>query len=234
MNEKPEQVERAYERVVGYVRDEIWRGHLKRGERLPSERDLAELLGVSRNSVREAMRTLSLMGFISSIHGSGNFVSCDLQKNLSETLNLMLLMGETNSMQVSQLRRGMELESARLAARRASPRQAAKLVDLAQRMRGEVNTDKGFRLDQDFHILLCEASGNRLVQALFNAMISTINDSIGIMYKRIVRDEIQADRLFTSHDDLAAAISRHDERAAEEAIRRHFQVVEDCANPSLE
>ena len=67
--------EKTYERVINYVKDEIWRGNLKRGERLPSERDLAELLGVSRNSVREAMRTLSLMGFISSIHGGGNFIS---------------------------------------------------------------------------------------------------------------------------------------------------------------
>lgn len=67
--------ERAYEKVLDYIRSEVRRGNLKRGERLPPERELAEQLGVSRNSVREAVRTLSLMGFVSSIQGAGNYIS---------------------------------------------------------------------------------------------------------------------------------------------------------------
>ena len=66
---------KAYEKVIDYIQGEILKGDLKRGEKLPPERELAELLGVGRNSVREAMRTLSLMGFISSTQGAGNFVS---------------------------------------------------------------------------------------------------------------------------------------------------------------
>ena len=62
---------KAYEKVIDYIQGEILKGDLKRGEKLPPERELAELLGVGRNSVREAMRTLSLMGFISSTQGGG-------------------------------------------------------------------------------------------------------------------------------------------------------------------
>ena len=75
MNERSE---RTYEKVVNYIQSEIWKGNLQRGERLPPERDLAELLGVSRNSVREALRTMSLMGFISSVHGAGKISICFL------------------------------------------------------------------------------------------------------------------------------------------------------------
>ena len=63
MSEKTEKSTRTYEKVVQYIKDEIWRGSLKCGERLPPERELAETLGVSRNSVREAIRTLSMMGY---------------------------------------------------------------------------------------------------------------------------------------------------------------------------
>jgi GntR family transcriptional regulator, transcriptional repressor for pyruvate dehydrogenase complex len=217
---------KTYERVVNYVKDEIWRGNLKRGERLPSERDLAELLGVSRNSVREAMRTLSMMGFISSVHGGGNYISCDLEQNLSETLRMMMMMGETNYMQVSQLRRGLESEMARLAVNRILPRQVEKMGELVRQMREEPNAEKGSLLDQKFHTLLCEAAGNKLIHAIFMAMLSTINEFISTMYARIVKNEVQGDLLYKTHEDLVEALGRHDEEAALRAIREHFEIVD--------
>jgi GntR family transcriptional repressor for pyruvate dehydrogenase complex len=226
MCEKPEKSTKAYERVVNYIQREIWHGNLKCGERLPSERDLAEMLGVSRNSVREAMRTLSLMGFISSVHGVGNFVSCDLEQNLSETFRMMLMMGETNYLQVSQLRRGLESETARLAAGRIQPKQISKLADLAHRIREEPNPEKGSLIDQEFHTLLCEAAGNKLIYALFMAMISTINDFISTMYGRIVMSEEQAEKLYTAHERLVDALSHHDEKGAVNAIQYHFEIVD--------
>lgn len=225
-NEKPKKTEKAYERVVTYIQDEVRLGNLKRGERLPSERDLAELLGVSRNSVREAIHTLSLMGFISSTHGAGNFVSCDLKQNLSETLNMMMMMGETNYLQVSQLRRGLESETARLAAKRILPRQAAKLADLAHRMREEPDPEKGSLLDEEFHTLLCEAAGNRLIYAIFMAMLATINEAICTMFIRIVQDPVQADKLYSAHETLVDTLIRHDEDGAVRAIQVHFDIVE--------
>ena len=87
---------RAYERVISYIKDGILKGELKQGEKLPPERELAEQLGVGRNSVREALRMLGLMGFISSTQGAGNFVSCNVEKNLSESTQMMLLLGATD------------------------------------------------------------------------------------------------------------------------------------------
>ena len=217
---KAEKSEKTYERVIKYVKDEIWRGNLKRGERLPSERDLAEMLGVSRNSVREAMRTLSLMGFISSVHGGGNFISCDLEQNLSETLQMMMLMGETNFLQVSQLRRGLESETAH------QFRQLCRLTG-----RDEPDPEKGSLYDQKFHTLLCEASGNKLIYAIFMAMLSTINDFISTMYARIVQDDEQAEQLYLSHEKLVDALKRNDGDDAVRAIHEHFEVVDASIGP---
>ena len=222
MNEKSE---RTYEKVVDYIQHEIWKGTLQRGDRLPPERELAELLGISRNSVREAIRTLSMMGFVSSIHGAGNFLTCDLEQNLSTSFHLMLLLGETNYLQFSQLRRGLESETARLAANRILPGQAARMMELATKMKSETDHVKSSHYDMEFHNLLCAASGNRLIRSVFCAMISTVNDFISTMYLRIMEDTSQADLLHDSHILLADALIRHDEAAAIRAIFSHFEVV---------
>ena len=219
--------EKAYEKVIEHIKNEIWQGALKRGERLPPERELAETLGVSRNSVREAIRTLGLMGFVSSTQGAGNFVTCDIEQNLRESLHMMVLLGETNVLQISQLRRGLESENARLAAGRIPPRQAARMKELAQLMREETDPQQASRYDQEFHSLLCEASGNRLIRSLFGAMLSTFNEFISTMYMRIVGDPGQAEALHDAHQRLAEALAAHDAEAAAAAAASHFEVIDD-------
>lgn len=221
-----ERNERAYEKVIEHIKSEIWQGTLKRGERLPPERELAESLGVSRNSVREAIRTLSLLGFVSSTQGAGNFVTCDIEQNLRESLRMMVLLGETNYLQISQLRRGLESENARLAAERIAPKQGARLRELARLMREEPDPQKASRYDQEFHLLLCDASGNRLIKSLFAAMLSTINDFISTMYVRIVADPGQAEALQAAHQRLADALAARDGAAAALAMCSHFEVVD--------
>ena len=222
--------ERAYDKVIEYIQLEIRNGTLRRGERLPSERDLAELLGISRNSVREALRTLSLMGFISSVQGAGNYVTCALEKNLATTLNMMLLLGETNTSQLSQLRRGIESETARLAARRILPSQLEKLDALVRKMSDEPNAEKALQYDQEFHHLLCIASGNKLIQSLFEAMISMINNFIRTMYIRIGEDVGQKQALHEAHVKLVDALRLRDEKAAMSAIFEHFEIVDEAIN----
>lgn len=228
-----ERAEKTYEKVVDYIQGEIRKGNLQRGERLPPERELAEALGVSRNSVREALRTLSLLGFVSSVQGAGNFVTCDFEKNLSTSFRMMLLLGETNYLQFSQLRRGLESETARLAANRILPSQLEKLRCLAQRMSDETDPEKGAVLDQQFHLVLCEASGNLLLRALFRAMLSTVNRFISTMYVRIVAEEHNAQALHDAHMDIVRALAAGDENAAIQGIWRHFQVVEGAIESAL-
>ena len=220
MSEKTEKSERAYEKVVQYIKDEVWCGSLKRGERLPPERELAESLGVSRNSVREAIRTLSMLGFISSTQGAGNFVTCDFEKNVGESLRMMLALGETNYLQISQMRCALECETAWLAAERILPKQVARLQELVCLMREETNPQKASAYDQEFHRLLCEASGNRLIKSLFGAMLSTFNDFISTMYQRIAEEPEQFEALHTAHEQLVDALAGHNADMAIQAIWR--------------
>lgn len=223
-SEKSEKSHRAYEKVVDYIRGEIWQGTLKRGERLPPERELAETLGVSRNSVREAIRTLSMMGFVSSTQGAGNFVTCDFESNVGESLRMMLALGETNYMQISQLRRALETEAARLSAERILPKQAARMQELVRLMREDV--EQAPRYDMELHRILVEASGNHLIKSLFSAMMLIIEDFIQTMNRRIAQDPVQFERLNAEHGRLAQALAAHDHAAAAQALMAHFEIVD--------
>ena len=165
------------------------------------------------------------MGFVSSVHGAGNFLTCDLEQNLSASFRMMLLLGETNYLQVSQLRRGLESETARLAANRILPGQAAQLMELAVKMRDETDAAKASLYDQEFHNLLCEASGNKLIRSVFGAIRATVNDFIGTVYVRIMDDKEQAVLLHDAHIQLATALTNHDEMGAIRATFTHFEIV---------
>ena len=84
-----EKQQKAYKGVIDYFKQKIIDGELRPGEKLPPERDIAEQLGVSRNSVREAIRIMDMTGVISSQQGSGNYITCEFQKSLAETMTMM-------------------------------------------------------------------------------------------------------------------------------------------------
>ena len=83
---------KSYEKVLTYLEESLRSGKLALGQSLPPERELAELLGISRNSVREAIRLLEHMGFVVSSQGAGNFISCNIQRNLQDSFDLLMLL----------------------------------------------------------------------------------------------------------------------------------------------
>lgn len=206
MKEESVQQGKAYERVISYIKGEILKGDLKQGEKLPPERELAEQLGVGRNSVREALRTLSLMGFISSTQGAGNFVSCDIEKNLAESTQMMMLLGATDYRQVSELRQGLESQTVLLAAERVSPAQLSELEDIVWQLRDENDLEKSAALDKRLHYLIGEAAGNQLIMVILRAMSETVDSFISHMREKMMLDEGYRKRLQDTHQGIVLAL----------------------------
>ena len=90
-------------------------GELRPGEKLPPEREIAQMLEVSRNSVREALRIMDMTGVISSQQGSGNYITCEFQKSIAETMGMMFAMSQINYQQISQIRYALEQQAFALA-----------------------------------------------------------------------------------------------------------------------
>lgn len=228
MKEENAQQGKAYERVITYIKSEILKGDLKRGEKLPPERELAERLGVGRNSVREALRTLSLMGFISSTQGAGNFVSCDIEKNLAESVQMMMLLGATDYRQVSELRQGLESQAVLLASERINPAQLSELEDIVWQLRNEDDLERSTILDKRLHYLIGEAAGNPLIMVILRAMSETIDDFISHMRGQMMKDEVYRKQLQDSHQGIALALQDHNGAEAVRMMREHFQVVDNA------
>ena len=226
MKEETTQQGKAYERVITYIKSEILKGNLKQGEKLPPERELAEKLGVGRNSVREALRTLSLMGFISSTQGAGNFVSCDIEKNLAESTQMMMLLGATDYRQVSELRQGLENQAVLLASERITPAQLSELEDIVWQLRDENDLARSTALDKRLHYLIGEAAGNPLIMVILRAMSETIDDFISHMREKMMEDEVYRKRLQDSQQGIVLALQDHNGAEAVRMMREHFQAVD--------
>ena len=125
---------KSYEHVLTYLEDALRDGRLSLGQSLPPERDLAEQLGISRNSVREAIRLLEHMGFLVSSQGAGNFISCNIQRNLKDSFDMLILLQQIDYHQLAELRAGLELQAALLAADRITNTQVDRLDSLVRQM----------------------------------------------------------------------------------------------------
>ena len=117
--------QRAYVRVIDYIKQEIRVGHFIIGSRIPPERTLAEHLNVSRNSVREALRILEIMGIITSTQGAGHFIAGNFESSLVETMSIMFLLNQLSFQQVSQLRYALEKQAYALATQNISDSELA-------------------------------------------------------------------------------------------------------------
>ena len=126
--------DRMYVRVIDYIKQEITAGRLQIGSKLPPERTMAEMLGVSRNSVREAVRVLEIMGTTVSVQGAGHFIANNFESALVETLSLMFVLKELDFRQVSQLRYALELKSFTLAVQNATWQDLADLREIISQL----------------------------------------------------------------------------------------------------
>ena len=138
--------QKVYFQVVEYIKELVKTGQVEVGGRLPSERELMERLGLSRNSIREALRTLENMGIIESRQGKGNYLANNMGRSLSGVFSTLLLMKETSYLEVSQLRHAMEMQAFYMAADQIGPGEKQEFEEIIGRMRHPVTGCHGCAL----------------------------------------------------------------------------------------
>jgi len=163
----------ALDKALHGLRALIADGALRPGDRLPSEGELCETLGVSRGSLREAIRTLGALGVLETRHGSGSYVSelraADLIGSLSLTVGLLPMAGV---LELTELRRVLEPHAAALAAARMD----AETVEKLDALLGEIEPSDDFedhsRLDHEFHMTISRVAGNDALTSLIDVLRS--------------------------------------------------------------
>lgn len=161
----------AAERVIDYVRTRIERGELKPGDQLPTERELARRLGISRPSVRSGIRSLSAMSVIESRHGRGTYV-CDGPPTLDDQpLHMLARLHKLSGDQMVEARKALEVAAAGFAATRATREQVQTLSTIVDSMSDAEQDPESFLAHQaEFHRTLAKASGNPILTALLDML----------------------------------------------------------------
>jgi GntR family transcriptional repressor for pyruvate dehydrogenase complex len=170
---------RTYELVLQRIEAQIVSGELRAGERLPPERELAELLGVSRPAVREALRVLEAQGAVRSQVGNGPASGTTIDRvprdALARLLRLHVALGSFPIDEVVETRVTLERSIAVLACRNAKPADLASLrVVLAAMDAPEVDRETFNQCDAEFHVLLADAGANRLMSDMTRAIRESV------------------------------------------------------------
>ena len=149
------------ESLVVHLKDCVLRGVLRPGERLPPERELAAMLGVSRSSLRQALKSLQVMSVLEVRQGSGNYLSNSAERILREPVNLLVPLRGVSYFELYEARRAMEAEAAACAATRATPEDIDRIAVHLNLMREAKNDAvENVKHDTAFHRRIAVASGN--------------------------------------------------------------------------
>jgi GntR family transcriptional repressor for pyruvate dehydrogenase complex len=209
------------EEVVTNLREMIHRGELRSGDRLPPERDLAKLLGVSRPTLRMALRSLSAVGVLRSRQGAGTFVVQDDEPPALDSgpLRLMASLRGFSSAEMFEARRALEMVVAGLAAERATGEQMASMAEELAGMYASLDEPEQYLVhDMRFHQMVAGASGNRILTALMNMVATILLDVRSKTVKR-AKDLKESAEM---HRQIYRAIRDRDPAAARGAMQDHL------------
>jgi GntR family transcriptional repressor for pyruvate dehydrogenase complex len=190
------------------------------GERLPSEQQLAEQLGIGRSTVREAVRSLAGMGLVQTRQGAGTFVQA---REIPEP-DLASRLARAALLDVYEVRQGLEIQAARLAAQRRTDEDVARMNDaLFRRRRARQAGRMGAWVDADldFHRAVVTAAHNPVLSDVFNAFTGALRETLDVL-------SADPDLTRDGHDDhvaLAASITRGDAGAAVMATSKILETV---------
>jgi GntR family transcriptional repressor for pyruvate dehydrogenase complex len=193
----------------------VRRGDLKAGDRLPSEPDLAQMLGVSRGSLREALKGLMYLGLIKSRAGDGTYIQSSLSRVLNQHFQWMILLDEVKHMEIYELRKIIEPDAAALAAKRATRADIeclkAALDGLAE---GRQNPELFRAFDIQFHDALAQASGNAAIQTTMRMLYHATSEA----RKAVLPFIDHWDRHWQRHERVFAYIRDHKPTLARKAV----------------
>lgn len=217
--------QKVYLEILEQFKRNIAAGTLSVGSRLPSERQMAEEMQVSRATIREAIRALELIGVVRCVQGEGNFLTDNLNNCMVEPLSIMFMLGCKDVRLVQQLRHGLEVKTAALAAEQATDTQTAELEQICARI--ETSSDPFIRADMDrrFHYMIADIAGNPLITSILNAAETLIETLISNIRSLIINDVGSSQLITRQHISITNAIKAHDSAAAAEAMDEHMKLV---------
>lgn len=211
---------RLYHSVAERINELVRQGAYPPGSRLPGERDLAEELGVSRVTVREAQIALEAVGMLDIRVGSGVYVL----RNSSEDASAM---PDVGAFELTEARSAIESETAALAAAAITDEELDRLDEIVERMAADTGPDSPLEADADreFHLTIARATKNNAMLETVERLwrIRTEKPEVRQAYDSIC--EVNPERRLKEHKDIANALRKRDPERVRIALRAHFKCI---------
>jgi GntR family transcriptional repressor for pyruvate dehydrogenase complex len=214
--------------VVDQLIQLINENKLKVGDRLPSERDLSESLGVSRGVLRESLRALEIAGIIEAKSGSGNYIKSNA--NITREIEaLNILEEEDNPLDIIMVRKNLEPLAVKLAVRNAEKEDITRMEKILKKMKN--NKEKGIidnKIDGQFHVAITEASKNRTLLDIMRLIVLKMQKQKFWQYtkEKSIYSLGHSGLYLDEHTQLVEAIKNKNKKRALEAINQHLKDVE--------
>lgn len=226
---KPIKAKRVSDQAYEQIRDLIFRGQLKPGDQIMPERELAQALGVSRPTVREAIKKLVTMGLLEHRQGQGTFVRSTDSQRQSNPLAAMIEGHDASLEELLEVHLGLEGQSVILAAQRATDEDLQVLEKALEAMLAE-NAAGRLGLDEDisFHMAIAFTSKNpvqvHLMKSFYNLLHFGLQENLQALWEEPASLAI----IERQHRQIFATIRNHDPEAAYQAMKEHLTFVLDC------
>lgn len=208
-----------YEEIAAQMMEQIRSGALRPGDRLPPERTLAEEYGVSRTAIREALRSMEMMGCVESHVGEGTYIKTPSLQEIVDPFSMLIAQNGRMGGDLIEARLILETEIAALAARRRTDEQLSALEKTLAEMRRDIESGgMGIEADERFHEILVGAAGNEALSTMLNmcaGMLSRtrpLTQSIKGVPKMALKD----------HTAIFEAVRIQDERTARRLMCGHL------------
>ena len=218
---------KTYELIVEQIHLLCLEKNLQPGDRLPSERDLASLFGVSRNSIREALKDLESKEFIEIRQGGGSFRAASKRDVLGNELRTHIDQAKAVFIdEMLELRRAFEVEAAFLAAQRATKEnlEAIKTV-LTKMAEAKHDPEKGVQADLDFHLQIAYATKNQLLIDLMGTLATRMEENIRETRKHRFTDASRYQGTLLEHEEIYKAIASKNSDLAKQLMGQHISQI---------
>lgn len=216
--------QRTYQEVLKQINNLIIDGRLQPGDRLMGEREMAVELGVSRTTLREALRTMEFLGWVEIKPGEGTFIR---NPQLSEVISPLALALSAEQTQIDELwetRITLEVECAGLAAARASEADLGRIASILHEMQSSWrDLDAYVKADMRFHYLVTQASQNSMMNRLLQTFVVHILELIKKAGPLRFSHDIGGVNTIQEHISIYEAIASHDEDQARSLMRKHLE-----------
>ena len=214
----------AYQEVASQLREQILAGDLSAGDRLPTEAELCGKFGVSRSTIREALRMLSSQGLVMTSRGVGGGSSIaqlehqDISDMLRDSIVLLTRSEGASVAELLEARDLLEVPAARLAAARRTPEQLDRLRETIPASLDKLDPGRIFQVNRSFHDVILDMTGNRLLHVVTEPLFS-------VMQSRFLRD--RANRAFwgevmADHAAILDAVAEGDAERAGSEMAAHL------------